>query len=64
MVFGQVLSGTDIVRKIEQLPSDSRSRPDVDVRVVNCGELVLLKKGKGEWAAFVFSILGIVFLTP
>ena len=48
MVFGQVLSGADVVKKIEQLPTDARSRPEVEVKVTNCGELVLLKKGKGE----------------
>lgn len=48
VVFGQVLSGADVVKKIEQLPTDARSRPEVEVKVTNCGELVLLKKGKGE----------------
>ena len=50
MVFGQVLSGADVVKKIEQLPTDARSRPEVEVKVTNCGELVLLKKGKGQRA--------------
>ena len=48
MVFGHVLSGQDVVKKIEQLPTDARSRPQVEVKIANCGELVLLKKGKGK----------------
>ncbi|KAK7497543.1 hypothetical protein BaRGS_00011183 [Batillaria attramentaria] len=48
VVFGHVLSGQDVVKKIEQLPTDARCRPEVEPKISNCGELVLLYKGKGK----------------
>lgn len=47
VVFGHVLSGQDIVKKIESLPTDARSRPSTIVAISNCGELVLQYKRKG-----------------
>jgi len=46
VVFGKVAVGQAIIKQIEGLPVDRKSRPLSDVRVVNCGELVLLKKKK------------------
>uniref|UniRef100_A0A915JJA6 peptidylprolyl isomerase n=1 Tax=Romanomermis culicivorax TaxID=13658 RepID=A0A915JJA6_ROMCU len=47
VVFGRVLTGQDIVTEIENLKTDSKtSRPLVDVRIANCGELVKKKKKK------------------
>lgn len=48
VVFGQVLSGQDVVRAIETLPVDSKSRPTSDVKISNCGELVLQLKSKSK----------------
>ncbi|EDV28333.1 uncharacterized protein TRIADDRAFT_21784 [Trichoplax adhaerens] len=45
VVFGRVIRGQDIVTQIENQRVDSNHRSHADVRIVNCGELVLLKKG-------------------
>lgn len=47
MVFGEVVSGQEIISHIEGLPVDRMSRPLQDAKVVNCGELVLKIKSKG-----------------
>ncbi|ALC42381.1 CG2852 [Drosophila busckii] len=39
VVFGKVLSGMDIVRKIESSATDARDRPVKDVVIANCGSL-------------------------
>ncbi|CAG7821054.1 unnamed protein product, partial [Allacma fusca] len=46
VVFGRVVQGQAIVKQIEALPVDRKSRPLQDVRVTNSGELVLVKKKK------------------
>ncbi|XP_020568300.1 NK-tumor recognition protein isoform X2 [Oryzias latipes] len=40
VVFGLVISGFEIIKKIEGLKTDSASRPYADVRVVDCGQLI------------------------
>lgn len=47
VVFGEVVSGQEIITHIEGLPVDRMSRPLQDAKVVNCGELVLKIKNKG-----------------
>ena len=47
-VFGQVLQGVEVVLEIENQRVDNKSRPMTDVRVSNCGELILKIKAKGE----------------
>lgn len=37
VVFGKVLSGMDVVRKIEAMKTDNRDRPDKDVVIADCG---------------------------
>jgi len=37
VVFGRVLSGLEVVREVEQLPTESNDRPAVSVRVAACG---------------------------
>ncbi len=49
VVFGRVIHGQAIVKQIESLPVDRKSRPLQDVKVTNCGELMLVKKKKGEF---------------
>jgi len=44
VVFGHVITGQAVVKQIEGLPVDKRSRPLQDAKVINCGELV--PKGK------------------
>jgi peptidyl-prolyl isomerase G (cyclophilin G) len=45
-VFGQVVSGIEIVRQIEELPVDRNSRPLEEPNVRACGELVKVVKGE------------------
>lgn len=52
VVFGRVLSGQEIVADIENMKTDSKtSRPLVDVRISNCGELIKKRKKKKEQQA-------------
>jgi len=37
VVFGKILKGMDVVRKIESTKTDSRDRPVKDVTIVDCG---------------------------
>jgi len=37
VVFGKVISGMDIVRKIESTKTDGRDKPEKDVTISNCG---------------------------
>lgn len=46
VVFGQVVSGAEIVRQIEDLPVDRNSRPLEEPTVRACGELIKQVKGK------------------
>ncbi len=48
VVFGHVIAGQAVVKQIEGLPVDRRSRPLQDAKVVNCGELVPKSKLKGK----------------
>ncbi|XP_011340736.1 peptidyl-prolyl cis-trans isomerase G isoform X2 [Ooceraea biroi] len=48
VVFGEVVSGQEIITHIEGLPVDRMSRPLQDAKVVNCGELVLKLKAKAK----------------
>ncbi|VDK78506.1 unnamed protein product [Litomosoides sigmodontis] len=44
VVFGKVVSGQEVVTKIEYLKTNSKNRPLADVVILNCGELVRRKK--------------------
>ncbi|KAH0945562.1 hypothetical protein HN011_011791 [Eciton burchellii] len=48
VVFGEVVSGQEIITHTEGLPVDRMSRPLQDAKVVNCGELVLKLKNKAK----------------
>ncbi|XP_046404368.1 peptidyl-prolyl cis-trans isomerase 5 [Ischnura elegans] len=37
VVFGKVIKGMDVVRKMERTTTDSRDRPEKDVVIVDCG---------------------------
>ncbi|XP_059182528.1 NK-tumor recognition protein isoform X2 [Centropristis striata] len=39
VVFGLVISGFEVIKKVEGLKTDSASRPYADVRVIDCGQL-------------------------
>ncbi|KAJ3342910.1 hypothetical protein HDU93_000569 [Gonapodya sp. JEL0774] len=46
VVFGQVVSGYEVVEELEKVQVDEKDKPLKDVRIVNCGELELrLPKG-------------------
>lgn len=54
VVFGLVISGFEVVKKIEGLKTDSASRPYADVRVVDCGQLITKSANDGwfqDWLA-------------
>lgn len=44
VVFGRVVSGMEFVTEMENQKVNSKNRPYADIRVTNCGELVLLKR--------------------
>lgn len=46
VVFGRVVDGEEVVRNIESIPVNEMSRPIQDVKIVNCGQLVLKSKRK------------------
>jgi hypothetical protein len=54
VVFGHVIAGQAVVKQIEGLPVDRRSRPLQDAKVVNCGELVPKSKLKGIFVSYYF----------
>ncbi|KAG8138699.1 hypothetical protein E2320_001493 [Naja naja] len=47
VVFGLVISGFEVIEQIENLKTDSASRPYADVRVIDCGVLVTKSAKKG-----------------
>lgn len=54
VVFGKVLDGMDVVRKIEKLDTDGRDRPSKEVKIANSGTIdvsepfAVEKKGSDE----------------
>ena len=46
-VFGRVVDGHKYVTEIENQRVDTNHRPYADIRIVRCGELVLIKPNKG-----------------
>ncbi|CAB4063773.1 PPIG [Lepeophtheirus salmonis] len=48
VVFGQVLSGKEIVKEIEELDTDKKDRPLQDARISNSGELVRKSNGSEQ----------------
>lgn len=46
VVFGHTVAGMEYVTAIENQKVDVNHRPYADVRIHNCGELVLMKRGK------------------
>ena len=53
VIFGQVLQGQEIVSEIEIQRVDDKSRPLVDVKIINCGELIPKAKAKGTGYVFI-----------
>ncbi|MDG2675948.1 peptidylprolyl isomerase, partial [Vibrio parahaemolyticus] len=43
VVFGKVLEGMDVVRKVENTKTDSRDKPLKDVIIVDCGKIEVEK---------------------
>ncbi|XP_029823380.2 peptidyl-prolyl cis-trans isomerase G [Ixodes scapularis] len=48
VVFGQVIKGEEVVREVENQPTDDNSCPLQPVVIANCGELVLKRKQKDK----------------
>ena len=48
MVFGRLVAGKEVVKEIEDLETDKKDRPLQEIRIMNCGELVLKKGTKSE----------------
>jgi len=48
VVFGNVIEGMEIIRKIEDFPKDGRDRPLEDVIIVDSGELEIPKDEEGK----------------
>lgn len=48
VVFGVVISGFEVVKKIEGLKTDSASRPYADARVMDCGQLITKSANDGK----------------
>ncbi|KAL9967066.1 hypothetical protein ACROYT_G025229 [Oculina patagonica] len=46
VIFGHVLQGQEVISEIENQRVDDKSRPQVDVRISNCGELIPKAKAK------------------
>ena len=57
VVFGHVLQGQDVVSEIENQKVDDKSRPLVDVKISNCGELIPKAKAKGMEASFYLPLI-------
>lgn len=49
VVFGQVISGQEVVREIENQKTDAASKPFAEVRILSCGELIPKSKGKNKY---------------
>lgn len=46
MVFGHVIQGHEIIKLIENIPTNDQDRPVTDVDISHCGELILRIKSK------------------
>ena len=53
-VFGRVVDGQKYVTEIENQRVDTNHRPYADIRIVRCGELVLIKPSKGEKSVCIY----------
>jgi len=50
VLFGHVIQGFEIIKHIENLQTDEKSRPVTNVTIAHCGELVLkIKKKEAYW---------------
>lgn len=56
VVFGSVISGFEVIKKIEFLKTDSSSRPYADARVIDCGQLITKSANDGKRATPIISM--------
>lgn len=52
VVFGLVISGFEVIKKIEGLKTDTASRPYADVRVIDCGQLITKSAKDGNLVSY------------
>ena len=45
MVFGQVISGQEVIQTMERQKTDASSKPYSEVKIMNCGELIPKTRG-------------------
>jgi len=48
VVFGHVVEGMDVFRKIESCPTGANDKPEVDVVIADCGEMPADYRPKNE----------------
>ena len=48
VVFGHVVSGQQYVTEMENQKVDTNHRPYADIRISNCGEMVLMRSELGS----------------
>lgn len=62
VVFGQVISGQEVVREIENQKTDASSKPYAEVRILSCGELIPKSKGKVELYIYIGANYEVILL--
>ena len=56
----KLISGKEVIKKIEHQPTNEKSRPYNPCTIANCGELVLVKKVKKLTAEDLTSSSGMI----
>lgn len=57
MIFGHVVQGQEIIKLIENMPTNDQDRPLTNVDISHCGELIIRIKSNHFCLLFIFSII-------